>query len=64
MTKKLVIPSKESRKIAKLEAEKEELLLATIELANTLAAQNIQLQEQAEALVELANTLAEVINNG
>lgn len=51
-------------KIALLESEKTELLLATIDLADLIAVQNVQLQEQSEALIEIANTLAEVTNNG
>lgn len=50
--------------IDSLKAGKEELTIATLDLADTVGLQDIQLQEQEEALIDLANTLAEVMNNG
>lgn len=61
MSRTIKIPTKEARKIAQLESEKNELLLATIDLADTVAAQSVQLQEQSDALLDLANTLSEVM---
>lgn len=50
--------------IEQLKVQNDELTLATLDLAETVARQDAQLQEQSEALLDLANTLAEVINNG
>lgn len=55
---------RDKQRIVKLETEKEELLKATIDLADTVATQSAQLAEQSDALVDLANTVAEVMNNG
>ena len=49
------------QEIELLKQKNEELTIATVELADTVAIQNAQIKEQGEALIDLANTLAEVM---
>ena len=52
------------KEIEQLKQQNKELSLATLELADTVAAQDALLREQQAALLDLANTLAEVTANG
>lgn len=58
--KKKIYGTKETQAqiIERLEAEKQELQLATIEMATVLDIQSKQIASQEEALIEIANMIA------